>query len=187
MRKLIVLVLATLTIAAYSQETWHHGVVVTSEDSVIVGEVLYESRFELVMIRHDSRPRVILAKHLKSFRYFDESQNVNRKFVRLSQDVNANKSRIYEVVLTGKILVVRLPKLSSFRFSAEDTQHVYYFVRDGKIEKLAKFRNRLYPEIRPLLELSEKEKGLDPNNLASAIRYIELFNRSASWTGVNFE
>jgi hypothetical protein len=181
MRKLsfIVLFLLSLHVAAQN-ELWHGGAVVTIEDKVVTGEILFHPQFDLLVIRDNDITEVLPASRIKSFRFFDEAANINRKFASLAGTDYLFKNKIYEIVLLGEISVLRRAK-STFAVTASDADgYQYYFQHEGKISSLKKFRNILYPRMKELLVNEEKQLRLNPNQMADAIRFIELYNRKFS-------
>ena len=170
----ILIFLAIPLLARAQQDTWYSGAVVTTDSEVLVGEILYQQDYGLVVIREKGAQtaNVITAVRLKSFRYYDSAFDINRKFITFGK-------QIFEEVLPGTIQVVRAAKQLALTTGDRDGFD-YYFVRDNQLERLEKFRTKLYPDLAVMLIPEEKEFHLNPNRAADAIRYIQLYNRKFS-------
>ncbi|CAN5383436.1 hypothetical protein BH09BAC3_BH09BAC3_14010 [soil metagenome] len=160
------------------KDTWHRGVVVTSENAVITGELFFHAMEDVLVIRHDSVTRVLCAATIRSFNVYDQSANINRKFISLSDKNEFGRKRIYEVVVNGAVPVIR--RLKSEAGYDNDDEYLYYFIQDGEIKSLRKFRSELYPDVHTKLAVEEKNFHLNPNRMADAIRFIMLYNRSSA-------
>lgn len=165
------------------EQTWYPGVVVTTDLEVITGHILYQNSFELVVIRgcDEQMAQVRLASQLKSFRFYDQGADINRKFVIIDKS-------IFEEVVPGLISVVRKAKPLAIARSDREG-YDYYFLRDDRLERLEKFRAKLYPKISGLMMDEENELRLNPNNTSDAIRYIQLYNKKQStrnWMAVRY-
>jgi len=87
--------------------------------------------------------------------------------------------RLYEVVLTGAIRVLR--KQIGQLFGADDANDFNYFVLyENTLTKLRKFRRLIYPKIikqsKQLLAYVKRDK-LNPNQAGNAIKIIQHYNR----------
>ena len=154
-------------------EIWHPGVVVTTDNLVLTGNILYQGNYELVVVRCTDDPvaHVLQAKQLKSFRYYDDKADINRKFI-------STGNKLYEEVVSGNIAVWR--KSKSGLANGDDRDDFIYFFSDNQVVyPLMKFRSILYPKISTTVALQEKTFHLNPNRPADVVRYIQLYNKSS--------
>lgn len=152
-------------------DEWYSGAVVTSDGSVLAGEIFYHPGHDLLIVKRKDNRQVLLANSVKSFRFYDPTDNINRKFLSID-------NKLYEVVVAGEIPVLRKAKGILKDHPSDSDGYHYYFFYNSSVEKLSKFRAVLYPAIRFQLAEKEKEFNLDPNLPADAIRYIQLFNNT---------
>ncbi|HWA32758.1 MAG TPA: hypothetical protein VG737_01445, partial [Cyclobacteriaceae bacterium] len=147
--------------------------IVTTGNEVLAGKILYNPAYDLVVLRQGDSRVVINPQTMKSFRYYDEGANINRKFITAQGN---GFGEIYEVVVAGQIMVLRRGKAECGPSPSDADGYNYFFVRDGAIQALRKFRNRLYPEIKNALAGEMKKQHLNPNHDADVIRLIEIYN-----------
>lgn len=167
--------LRVLHVAA-QDETWSDGVVVTTDDQVLTGQILYNPSFDLVVFRDHSSRTVVMASKMRSLRYFDASSNINRRFITVQASELSNSAKIFEVVLDGEVAVLRRSKSGSGASPSDCDGYNYFFARNKIIVPLKKFRNKFYPEVKELLRDDAMKLGLNPSDEADAIRLIEIYN-----------
>jgi hypothetical protein len=180
MRPVVLAAFVLLSIECLSQEEiWFCGVVVTAGEEVLQGELLFHPKNDMLVIRQQDQVKVLTSDLVKSFRYFDESANINRKFVSLTAE-GMDHPGIYELIIPGDISVLRKMKRSAGPSPSDQGGYRYFFYEHGKLQPIEKFTRRLYPSIRMWLIKEEKEFHLNRNRMADAIRYIQLYNQKFS-------
>ncbi len=179
MRKMFLVALNLLALHVAAQgDLWYSGAVVTKENQVLAGDILFHPRYDLLVVRQNDQTSVMIAGKLKSFQFYDESINVNRKFISFSNAALENK--IYEVVVSGEVMVLRREKNTTVEIPSDEAGFNYYFLQNGSVRDLRKFRASLYPQLRSLLEVERKHLHLNPNEPADVIQMIELYNHQFS-------
>jgi len=182
-KKLFLLLWVLATSLAARDLEWHDGSVVLASREVLTGKITMASGFDLVLLKTKDSCLVLPAHKVLSFYFYDADENINRKFVSLKENKEARAPRhFYEVVLYGKINVVRRPRFTSSRCTESDAQDYVYFVqRENELMKLGQFKKEMYPSLVSSAEmLSEfvSENKLDPADAAQAIRIIEYYNHT---------
>ncbi len=167
--------LRALHVAA-QDETWVNGVIVTTNNHVMTGQILYNPSFDLVVFRDHSSRTVVMASDVRSLRYFDASSNINRRFITVRRSDLAKSAKIFEVVLSGEVTVLRHAKSGCGPSPSDRDGYNYFFARNNIVVPLKKFRSRFYEEVKGLLREEAMKLRLNPNDEADAIRLIEIYN-----------
>ncbi len=169
----MVFIFLFVTSAVANDLVWHKGSLVLNTKEVGVGDLARQG-FDLLLLRDSRGSIVVYPSHkVSSFRYYDESQNINRAFV-----VIAN--RHYERVAFGKISIFRIQKSFDQRMNEKDADAYEYFVEEQKrVSSLKSFRKKYFDKIKEELDLRLMSyKHLDPNTRYGAISLILLYNQS---------
>lgn len=163
------------------QPDWHSGAVVLSSDSVLVGLVSVSTNKDLVLFKRETRVDVLPAHTLRSVRFFDSDENVNRRFVTIVEDL-PRRCSLFEVVADGEVSVVRRERRFNFNQGSGLNAFDYFVVLADKIVPLRNFRNKVYPFIvrQPGFKDLVRHKGLDANALDDSIEIVMLYNRMFS-------
>ncbi|SHH37944.1 hypothetical protein SAMN04488109_3936 [Chryseolinea serpens] len=184
MKKLFFLLLVLTTQITARELEWHDGSVVLASRKVLTGKITIESAFDLVLLRAGDSCLVLPAHKVLSLYFYDADENINRKFVSLKENEDTRAPQhFYEVVLYGKVNVVRRLPLTRPRRRGADAQDYVYFVQwENALTKLDHFKKDIYPT---LLSSSGKMLGefvsanrLDPADAAQAIRIIEYYDHT---------
>jgi hypothetical protein len=183
-KKLFFLLLVLTTQLAARDLVWHDGSVVLASRKVLTGKITIESAFDLVLLRTGDSCMVLPAHKVLSLYFYDADENINRKFVSLKENDEARAPQhFYEVVLYGKVNVVRRLPFIKARSKEADAQDYVYFVQwENELIKLDRFKKDIYPA---MLSSSGKMLGefvsanrLDPADAAQAIRIIEYYDHT---------
>jgi len=178
-----VLLVLTTPLAARDLE-WHDGSVVLASRNVLTGKIAMEPGFDLVLLRTADSCLVLPAHKILSLYFYDADENINRKFVSLKENENPRAPQhFYEVVLYGKVNVVRrLPFIKSRSKGADAHDYVYFVQQENALTKLDRFNKDIYPSLLSssgsLLADFVSANRLDPTDAAQAIRIIEYYNHT---------
>lgn len=183
MKKLFFLLLVLTTPLAARDLVWHDGSVVLASRKVLTGKITMEPGFDLVLLRTADSCLVLPAHKVLSLYFYDADENINRKFVSLKENEDTRAPQhFYEVVLYGKVNVVRRLPFTSVGRAGSDAQDYLYFVQwENELVKLSQFKKYIYPSLLSAGEtLSEfvSANKLDPADAAQAIRIIEYYNHT---------
>jgi hypothetical protein len=154
-------------------------VVLTSGD-VIVGKMVVEPSLDVLLVQQADARVVYPAHKIKSFYYYDESSDINRRFISL-RDKSAlhNHSQLFEIVLQGEVNVLRRQKTRSLKPS-DALDFTYYVTYRDDVMLLKKFERKF------ILNFCQRWRRLDDfvvsNHLrayddSNSIRIIEYYNR----------
>jgi hypothetical protein len=172
---------------------WHKGsVVLAGENQVITGEISLASAHDLILFRIREAVTVYPAHKLKSFQYFDEEANINRKFISLKDNHGVVRSHhLYEYVVRGIFSVLGKVKSGFTRgrnAHAEKDDFEYYVYHKNLLVRLTKFRTQVYPE---MLTSNHDEvtayvhrNNLDLNLPGNAIMLIKYFNTEVGYSAL---
>jgi hypothetical protein len=163
---------------------WHKGAVVLNNLEVYSGEISVQPIHDLILFRTGETITVYPAHRIKSFNFYDDEANINRKFISLKENHVARRAyHLYEVVLRGELMILRKQKKER---STQQTNHdkfdFDYFINDHEnLVSLMYFRSTLYPTI---LKIYRQEilsfihqNNLNPNQPGHAIQIIEFYNQ----------
>jgi len=136
---------------------------------------------DVVLFHHpDSLQVVVLpAFKVKAVNYFDVANNINRRFISLDQQSAGRIPYLYEVVITGKVWVLR--RLNTFHsIPPNDDEYLYYSMKNDELVELKKFGAKIFSQLDNLsgrqLSVYVRARRFDPHLLADAIRIIQYFN-----------
>ena len=184
MKKLFFVLLVLTTPLAARDLTWHEGSVVLTSREVLTGKITLEPGFDLVLLRTADSCLVLPAHKVLSLYFYDAGENINRKFVSLKENEDTRAPQhFYEVVLYGKVNVVRRLPFTRSRSREADAQDYVYFVQwENELTKLDRFKKDVYPSLlsssgKMLTEFVSTNR-LDPADAAQAIRILEYYNHT---------
>lgn len=161
---------------------WNAGVVVLDDGQLRQGELAFQVS-EIVLFRTEGKVTVYTANKIHSFRYYDQEQDINRKFV--SRASTFGRTAIfYEVVVVGEVSIIRKLKtqiIANRKISDKD-DFDYFVLFQNNLFTLGQFRNKVYPGLiakwGQIIDLI-KQRHLNPNQKADAIQIIQLYNKVA--------
>ncbi|MEQ8359472.1 MAG: hypothetical protein RH860_08295 [Cytophagales bacterium] len=156
----------------------HQGVIVLNDGEVLVGEITNINN-QLLLVVTDSARVVVPAHQLRKAQYFDEINNINRKFLPLSEH---GKLMIYEVVVNGDISIVRIPRdlRSSTAREEKPSEFRYYLLVVSELRPFSEFSKSIsaYMESRVgnLAKSYWRENRLNPHQISDAIQIVRYYN-----------
>lgn len=174
--------LFTLCKLSAKEITWYKGSVVLETRKVLVGEISIEVDHDLILLRSNGKVDVYPAHKIRSLQFYDEQENINRKFVSLPEkQFIRNVFRLFEVVVSGDVAVLRKKRsVCNGTLSDADDFH-YYVLYNQELSQLTSFRSKVYPTL--MLNGGSEfadfilKKDLTPNDPAGAIQIIESYNQ----------
>lgn len=188
--KLLFYICVLLSIDSYAERSWYHGSLVLNDQSVLAGEISVESRYDVVLFRHENVVDVYPAHKIQLIRFYDARLEVNRKFISLRGSSTFFQAyQLYEVVVSGEVSLLRREATDVAVTKEEHEALGYrYLVRyKGELSSLKQFRSKVYPKIRhiPGVELPSylKANHLNPNNESNAVRIIQYYNQAIGSIG----
>lgn len=167
--------------------TWYSGSVVLSNQEVYVGELYIENQFDLLLIKEDSKVKVLPAHKIQAIYYYDSAENINRRFVSIAEQQESFRYfRLYEIVLRGEVSVLRREKRYADH-QLEDYHSAgfqYYVQWNNNLTNLKKFRVDVFPQLpefsNPALNSYIRKNKLNCNQEGDAIRIIDFYNHLAN-------
>jgi hypothetical protein len=161
---------------------WHEAVVVLNDHEVLVGQVVIQPSFDIVLFKSGSERTYYPVSKISYINMREEGVNVPRKFVTHTERENGHSVvSLYEVVLQGEISVLRKPNGKTLPDFDDAFSFNYFTKDDASILKLASFKRKVYPRIERFYSekgLSQylRKENLDPSSPADAIKLIEMYN-----------
>jgi hypothetical protein len=174
--KTILLLILLMVAGRIQAQQWFDGAVVLSDQHVVNASISRQSR-DLILVKNEKGVAVYPAHRVRSFRYFDRQQNINRKFVSGSTS-QAEPLRFFEVVVEGKINVLREQWIFGETINEDAADACRYLLcRSGEsIVPINSFRKKYFNLIRSELG-SSRLVGMDPHEAADVIRMVLLYNQ----------
>jgi len=163
------------------EQVWFEGSLVLPTCEVFVGKISLQPEFDLVLFEHGASRMVYPAHKIRSLYFYDYEKNFNRRFIVWKTDDGVRSSyHLYEIIISGRVDVLRRKKDSSFS-NQTDPLDFNYFVRcENELISLKKFRKKVYPQLRSQsdsrLESFIADNKLRTNQPDNAIRIIEYYN-----------
>jgi hypothetical protein len=175
---LLGLLLLNFIVLSAEPITWYSGSLVLNSGEVIVGEFFASTRYDMVLYRAEGHVNVYPAHKIRSIHYYDPLNNINRKF--MSSQHDGPGYRLYEIVLTGEISILRKQNRATHTTEEDVESFDYYIYNSRGFYELSQFRGKLYAFIKAQLgeELLAyiKENKLKINEKDDAIRIIAFYN-----------
>lgn len=183
MRSYLLLLLVVLAMTADAESvTWHEGVVVLKNREVLVGHLTIQPGLDVVLFRSDNHSSFYRFEAIEYITYNDTEVGLSRKFLSLSaNDKNGQGFQLYEVVVPGKISVLRKPTTTFLPAVADVGSFEYFVMENSTVVQLRAFRKIIFPSMeaaykKDQLKMFMRENRLDPNRNSDAIRLIEFYN-----------
>ena len=170
---------------------WNDGVVVLIGDSVLSGEIHYNSLHQLVLLRSADGQKIttLTTRQVQRFFYYNPQDNIIHRFLAIEQHPHhAYVARsFYEVVTEGPVLYLRQPNQCSAHPPPGSNPHVvafrYFAYYRGKMVRAHAFRKELLPTLvqeSPGLINYMKSQQLKPYHVGDQIVLINYFNQQIS-------
>lgn len=176
----VLLFFALVNLSALSQTSqWHQGVVVLTNNLVLAGELLVHLDFNTLVVNASNERLVLPAATIKSFRYYDKANNINRQYVTLD-DLQPRSSVFYELIVQGEYKVVRKLKRIHSVVADDKEDYVYFIFKDGLLTPIRNFRKKVFPQLlksTPELDKWVHEQRLDLNSSETALLVVMEYNR----------
>lgn len=178
MKACFFIICLSLFSSAMADSGWYRGSVVLRDREVLVGEIQYTPAYDAVFLRNEGRVQTFNSNQVGSFYFFDEDAGINRRFISIDRSAEAKPAKIMEVVITGKVGVLRTVHCPLKNSSPGARDYDYYFLTNHHLVALYRFRSKLYPSLcaNPGFRDYVRGKGLNPNGNADAIRIIAYYN-----------
>ncbi|MEK6780610.1 MAG: hypothetical protein AABY93_02835 [Bacteroidota bacterium] len=177
---LVVLISWGANVAASDLVKWSQGIIVMVDGEVRQGELAFQVS-EIVLFRDAGVVTVFPANKVRSFRNYDQEENINRKFVSRASQTGRIAS-FYEIVVWGEVSVMR--KLKSQVISNQENSdkdgYDYFICFQNNLVNLRHFRSKVYPNLissSSQMEVLISCHHFNPNNKADAIQIIQFYNR----------
>ena len=180
---LILLFAVAGTYANGKSVPWHDGVLVLKDHQVLVGEVVIEPAFDVILFRSEDHSSFCAIDKVDYVVYHDAVAGLNRKFLALQTENRARDAfQLYEVVIQGPLSVVRKPR-GSYIPDLDDVNSFEYFVLNGEhsLVRVSRFNKDVYPTIEAYFTKAQlksflHQRKLDPQRLPDALRLIQHYN-----------
>jgi hypothetical protein len=159
---------------------WSKGSVVEKDGQVRIGEISFQT-IDLILFRADDKVMVYTPHHVKAFFYYDEDENVNRKFNSLKVDEN-QLPLFYEYVVWGKVQMVRLVKNKNLiKGKLRDTFDYNYLVSwNDSYSRIRDFKHSVLPSLveeSAIFEQLIHEQKLNPSSIIDVVSILKLYNK----------
>jgi hypothetical protein len=161
--------------------TWFEGSLVLSTCEVLVGKISIRDEHDLILFEQDEKRTVYPAHKIRSLYFYDRGSNINRKYLSLKDDNGIRSTdHLYEIVVTGKIDILRKKKMSAFSEHPGELDFNYFIRYNDELLALTKFKKKVFPQLQAEPD-TRLENFIAANNLrvdlpTSAIRIIEYYN-----------
>ena len=144
------------------------------------GQLAIQLAYDIVLLKVNDRVQVYPAHAVESVHFYDERENINRKFLSLAQPDQYARPALYEVVVRGEVAVLRRAKdYINTRVSEQDAFD-FFLWHDASLIPLNRFRDKIYPMMlarhQTAMTTYKTERDINPNNPADAIRLIKFYN-----------
>lgn len=178
---LFCLLLLNTTLLWSTSLQWYDGVIVLQNHQVLVGKLRVEQLCDVVLFHHPDSLQVTVfpAFRINAVNYFDALNNINRRFISWQQQNTVKATQLYEVVVTGKVWVLR--RLNTYHSTPpHDDEYTYYSKTKDELVELKKFGAAVYTQLDNLsgrqLSVYARSRRFDPYLPADAIQIIQYFN-----------
>jgi hypothetical protein len=159
---------------------WHSGSVVLESGQVITGRMSIEPLHHLILFENDTARTVYPSHSIKSVYFYDELNNINRKFLSVRCGNSVRKHyELFEIVIQGDVTFLRQQKFKT-NMPSDAFDFAYYVLYEDDMVYLQKFRTKIYTQL--LARAGESMKRfLAVNNIKTiddenSIRIIDFFN-----------
>ncbi len=194
----IVVVGAMALAGAAPQTDWSSGLIITTDDAILQGEIRYNYAYDIVMYRsnEEANLQTFSTSHVTSFRYYDKEQDRVRYFQKYTYQKSEHIAQpaFFEVVLLGNISYLRkhngatyFDATDSRRFAVKRSDRVspevmcydYYVQLNGEIIRARKFKREVLPWLLSqniAIKDHMRQHGLRSSHVDDQIRLIQYAN-----------
>jgi hypothetical protein len=161
---------------------WFEGSVVLSTCEVLVGKISIKDEHDLILFEQGETRTVYPAHKIRSLYFYDRGRNINRRYLSLKEDYGVRSIyHLYEIVVTGKVDILRKKKMSAFSDNPSELDFNYFIRYNDELIALRKFKKKVFPQLRSDPD-TRLENFITANKLradlpTNAIRIIEYYNR----------
>jgi hypothetical protein len=161
--------------------TWFEGSVVLSTCEVLVGKISIKDNYDLILFEQGEKRMVYPAHKIKSLYFYDRRDNINRRYLSLNWDDGVRSgTHFYEVVMTGRVDVLRRKKASALSQHSAALDFNYFMRYNDELIALKKFERKVLPKLRSeadtRLENFIAANNLRPDLSANVMRIIKYYN-----------
>lgn len=188
------LMAAGSSVLARNSDVWSQGELVLMNGTELKGDIGYNWKAEIVQYREGNKIRAYSPYQVRAFRYFDDHQNVLRKFVTFEQATKSGRQRplFLEEVVVGPVPVyrevrsahepIKLRNLSMFNSDEElvkDLENFTYLVLlNGELINLNMFYRTIWPGLKEKYEAELKRYAMRiQSNITSTLAQLMLINQ----------
>jgi hypothetical protein len=161
--------------------TWFEGSVVLSTCEVLVGKISIKEDHDLILFEQGETRMVYPSHRIKSLYFYDRENNINRRYLSLKEKDGVRSSyHLYEIVIAGRVDVLRRKKTSAFSEHTSALDFNYFIRYNEELIVLRKFKRKVFPQLRSESD-TRLENFITANKLradlpTNAIRIIEYYN-----------
>jgi hypothetical protein len=162
-------------------QSWCKGSVTLANKEVLTGDISVDTQYDLILVRRGEITDVFPAHWIYSSRIYDSKKDINRRYVSLKDPINPRLSKLFEIVISGEIFVLRR-EVSQFSATvAHDALGFeYYVLFEDELIDLKQFNPKIFPKLKEseiAVASFIKQHHLNPNNEANAVQIIQYYNK----------
>ena len=160
---------------------WHNGKIIFEDNSEINGEISYNYRHGVIMLRDETGiTKAYSAAQASYFEFFDDLMQVPRRYIALPfySDANYASQMFFELIMEGEVAVFRKEKKNinlefiqqhdNDNFTRYHASFDYYFFENGKFTSLKDFSKKMLPQMKKKYDI-EISNFIEANELDTAI------------------
>jgi hypothetical protein len=132
---------------------WDQGVIHLNDGNIIRGKLHYNLEKDLVLLENQGRVMAFTAEKISGFTFYDHLLSAQRYFISVTpENVSTNKKIIFEIVMPGKLTLLRLQKSRSGndgyyddeiqQFMGYSSGFTYFFLYKNKVHRLRNFKKQ---------------------------------------------
>ena len=188
---LLTLLFSTDTLASprLSDAQWHEGVIILRNQKVYRGQLHYDRRHDLVLLREgeESSIATLAAQQVASFFYYDSQDNIIHRFRVINQRPYHSYpiSTFYEIVADGALQYLRRPVRCPAQPPRSANEHTvayaYFAYYRSTLVRSHHFERKLLPALvreHPTLADYVRSHKLRPYDVGDQVRLTTYFNQS---------
>lgn len=184
--KVLLLICSIVTLLAgnVNSQSWFKGSVTLSNKQVLTGDISVDTQYDLILVRRDNAVDVFPAYRIYSSRMYDSKKDINRRYVSLKDPVNPRMSKLFEIVISGEVFVLRR-EVTRFSTTPEHDAlgYEYFVLFENELIDLKQFNPKVYPKLKEsevAIASFIRQQRLNPNNAANAVQIIQYYNKKVT-------